>query len=58
MKERATWVGSDAHGQFRVQLLRSVRISQSIEVEIDGVPGWLLTNRRTGGWWFLKRRRR
>ena len=42
MKGTGNWVGSDAHGQFRVQLLRSVRIGQSIEVEIDGVPGWLL----------------
>jgi hypothetical protein len=35
-------VGSDAHGLFRVQLLRSTRIGQSIEVEVEGVPGWLL----------------
>jgi tetratricopeptide (TPR) repeat protein len=42
MKGTGNWVGSDAHGQFRVQLLRSVRIGQSIEVEVEGVPGWLL----------------
>jgi tetratricopeptide (TPR) repeat protein len=42
MKGTGNWVGSDAHGQFRVQLLRSVRIGQSIEVEVEGMPGWLL----------------
>jgi tetratricopeptide (TPR) repeat protein len=42
MKGTGNWVGSDAHGQFRVQFLRSVRIGQSIEVEVEGVPGWLL----------------
>jgi tetratricopeptide (TPR) repeat protein len=31
-----------AHGLFRVQLLRSTRIGQSIEVEVEGIPGWLL----------------
>ena len=42
MKGTGNWVGSDAHGLFRVQLLRSTRIGQSIEVEVEGVPGWLL----------------
>ncbi len=42
MKGTGNWVGSDAHGLFRVQLLRSTRVGQSIEVEIEGVPGWLL----------------
>ncbi len=42
MKGTGSWVGSDAHGLFRVQLLRSNRIGQSIEVEVEGVPGWLL----------------
>ena len=42
MKGTGNWVGSDAHGLFRVQFLRSNRIGQSIEVEIEGVPGWLL----------------
>jgi hypothetical protein len=42
MKGTGNWVGSDAHGLFRVQLLRSTRIGQSVEVEVEGVPGWLL----------------
>ena len=42
MKGTGNWVGSDAHGLFRVQLLRSTRLGQSIEVEVEGVPGWLL----------------
>ena len=42
MKGTGNWVGSDAHGLFRVQLLGSNRIGQSIEVEVEGVPGWLL----------------
>jgi hypothetical protein len=42
MKGTGNWVGSDAHGLFRVQLLRSTRVGQSIEVEVEGVPGWLL----------------
>ena len=42
MKGTGNWVGSDAHGLFRVQLLRSTRVGQSIEVEVEGIPGWLL----------------
>ncbi|MBL9045218.1 MAG: hypothetical protein JNM83_26660 [Myxococcales bacterium] len=42
MKGTGNWVGSAAHGLFRVQLLRSTRLGQSIEVEVEGVPGWLL----------------
>ncbi|MBL9045222.1 MAG: hypothetical protein JNM83_26680 [Myxococcales bacterium] len=42
MKGTGNWVGTDAHGLFRVQLLRSNRLGQSIEVEVEGVPGWLL----------------
>ena len=42
MKGTGNWVGSDAHGLFRVQFLRSTRVGQSIEVAVEGVPGWLL----------------
>ncbi len=42
MKGTGNWVGSAAHGLFRVQLLRSARVGQSIEVEVEGIPGWLL----------------
>ena len=42
MKGTGNWVGSDAHGLFRVQLLRSTRVGQSIEVEVESIPGWLL----------------
>ena len=39
MKGTGNWVGSDAHGLFRVQLLRSTRIGQSIEVEVEARAG-------------------
>ena len=58
MKGTGNWVGSDAHGLFRVQLLRSTRVGQSIKVEVEGVPAGCCTNRRTGGWSCPSSRRR